>query len=122
MRLRRGDIILVDLGPPPGHEQAGRRPAVVVQNDIGNRFAPTTIIVPLSSRPPRLPTHVAVEHPALSLPSTALGEQIRVVNRSRILGSMGGLDGNQMLALERAVLEALGFKRVRLEALLAAPA
>ena len=47
--FRRGDIYLADLGEHHGHIQGGARPVVVVQNDYGNRFAPTLIVVPLTT-------------------------------------------------------------------------
>ncbi|HHY95809.1 MAG TPA: type II toxin-antitoxin system PemK/MazF family toxin [Firmicutes bacterium] len=50
--VRRGEIWLVDWNPGQGSEQAGMRPALVIQNDIGNRHSPTTIVAAISSAPP----------------------------------------------------------------------
>jgi len=45
----RGEIYYADLNPIKGHEQGGRRPVLVIQNDIGNQYSPTTIIAPLTT-------------------------------------------------------------------------
>ena len=49
MEIRRGNIVLVELDPTRGSEQRGTRPCLVVQNDIGNENAPTTIVVPFTT-------------------------------------------------------------------------
>ncbi|MBI5148987.1 type II toxin-antitoxin system PemK/MazF family toxin, partial [Candidatus Pacearchaeota archaeon] len=49
MNILRGDIVLVNLEPIIGAEQGKIRPAVVVQNNIGNEYSPTTIIAPITS-------------------------------------------------------------------------
>lgn len=50
MEIKRGNIYLADLNPIVGSEQGGERPVIVVQNDIGNRYSPTSIVIPVSSR------------------------------------------------------------------------
>ena len=50
MEIKRGSIYLADLNPVVGSEQGGERPVIVVQNDIGNRYSPTSIVIPVSSR------------------------------------------------------------------------
>jgi len=45
MEVKRGDVFIVDFDPAQGSEQAGTRPAVVVQNAVGNRYSPTTIVI-----------------------------------------------------------------------------
>ena len=58
--IKRGDVFYADLNPVIGSEQGGVRPVLVVQNDIGNRYSPTTIVAAVTSRIKRakLPTHV----------------------------------------------------------------
>ena len=60
--ILRGDILYAELGAAVGSEQAGFRPVVVVQNDVGNRYSPTVVVAPLTSniRKNILPTHVHV--------------------------------------------------------------
>ena len=57
---RRGQIYYANLNPINGHEQAGRRPVLIIQNDIGNQFSPTTIVAALTTAlPPKCyPTEV----------------------------------------------------------------
>ena len=65
--IKRGEIYWVDFGKTKGSEQGGKRPALVVQNNIGNKHSPTTIVVAITSkRKPNLPTHVILEKDALN--------------------------------------------------------
>ena len=48
-RIKRGNVFIADLDPTIGSEQDGRRPAVILSNDLGNKYSPTTIVVPLTS-------------------------------------------------------------------------
>lgn len=89
-KIKRGQLVWVDL-EGEGCEQRGRRPAIIVQNDFGNRVSPTTIIVPLTSRKTKavIPTHVHIEAEKFSgtsvkMDSIALAEQVRVIDRKRI--------------------------------------
>ena len=50
MAARRGEIYWVDFGTPRGSEQAGKRPALVIQNDVGNESSPTTIVAGITSK------------------------------------------------------------------------
>ena len=50
MKIRRGDIYYADLRPVVGSEQGGIRPVLIVQNDIGNRHSPTTIVAAITSK------------------------------------------------------------------------
>ncbi|MFH0916522.1 MAG: type II toxin-antitoxin system PemK/MazF family toxin [bacterium] len=88
-KVRRGCIYLVALGPDGGPEHAGRsrkRPVLVVQNDLGNLSADTTIVVALSSRvPSRLyPFHVMLPAEILGSPGIIMCEQIWTVSLERI--------------------------------------
>ena len=59
---QRGDVVIIDVPiPASGHVQGGKRPWVIVQNNMGNQFSPTSIVVPLTTKMKRLemPTHVA---------------------------------------------------------------
>ena len=74
MRVYRGEVYLVDFGIGYGSEQGGVRPAVIVQNNIGNKYSPTTIVVPVTSRQTKahIPTHVRVKGACLTKKSLAL--------------------------------------------------
>ena len=84
--VRRGFIYLVDLDPVAGSGQGKRRPALVVQNDLGNVSGGTTIVVALSSHlPSRLfPFHVALPTQVLGRPGVIMCEQIRTVEIERL--------------------------------------
>ena len=88
MLIKRGDIFYVNLDPAKGSEQAGTRPVLVIQNDIGNEYAPTVIIAPLTSRifSKRYPTNVHLSKGVAGLreESAALLSQIRTIDKQRL--------------------------------------
>ena len=63
MQIKRGDVILVNLDPVVGSEQGKTRPALIVQNDIGNEYSPTTIVAPITSKifSKQFPTNVEID-------------------------------------------------------------
>jgi len=95
LELRRGEIYLVDLSANTvGSEQAGMRPVLIVQNNAGNKFSPTTIICPLTSKhKPFLATHIELTPLDCGVlqNSTVLCEQMRVVDKSRLKKKLGAI-------------------------------
>lgn len=94
MEIKRGDIVIADLGGATGSEQGKMRPVIVIQNDIGNKHSPTTIIVPLTSKKKKkgLKTHVLIEKTeenGLTEDSIALCEQVRTIDKKRIKAELG---------------------------------
>lgn len=92
--VERGNIVIVDLTGATGSEQGKMRPVVVIQNNIGNRHSPTTIVVPLTSKQKKkgMKTHVFIEKTkenGLSEDSVALCEQVRTIDKSRIKTKIG---------------------------------
>jgi mRNA interferase MazF len=108
-QILRGDIFVADLTGAQGSEQDGSRPALVVQNNRGNRHAPTTIVAPITSRQkPMLPTHLAIFGiAALRTDSVALLEQLRTVDKSRLGRYMGRLDQAAMRMMDAALAASL---------------
>jgi mRNA interferase MazF len=110
--VARGDIVLCDLNPVVGTEQAGVRPVIIVQIDRANAVSPHTIIAPFTTRIRRalLPSHVLI--PAgfggLSQDSVVLCEQIRVIDKRRIIRVLGHLDESLMDEVSRALRAILG--------------
>lgn len=92
-RYLRGDIYYADMEPHIGSEQGGKRPVVVLQNNIGNRHSPTLIVATVTTRTEKKknqPTHVLVDsNPAFEEPSMILLEQIFTIDKSRIERFMG---------------------------------
>ena len=61
MDIRRYDIVQADLGSVIGSEQGGKRPVLIIQNDVGNRYSPTTIVAVITSKHKKeIPTHVFI--------------------------------------------------------------
>ena len=95
--IRRFDVVLVDFGVEMiKGEQAGVRPAIVVQNDIGNVHSSTTIVIPLTKNIKKLnqPTHTLIvkdKNNGLSCDSVMLAEAIRQVSKGRIKGFLGSI-------------------------------
>ena len=86
--INKGDIYYASLDPIVGSEQNGTRPVVIIQNDIGNKYSPTVLVAPLTSRvksKPHLPTHVLVKSEHIKHNSIVLLEQIRVLDKSRLM-------------------------------------
>ena len=93
IRVKRGEIYLADLNPVVGSEQGRIRPVLIVQNDIGNIYSPTTVILPLTSRIHKkesLSTHVILEDVVgLNKPSVSMAEQIRTIDKGRLIEYIG---------------------------------
>jgi mRNA interferase MazF len=110
--ITRGDVVLCDLNPVIGTEQAGIRPAVILQIDRANAVSPHTIMAPFTAkiRSALLPSHVFV--PAgvggLSQDSVVLCEQIRVIDKQRIIKVLGHLDDPNMEEIANALAAILG--------------
>ena len=58
---KQGDIVYVDFGPTVGHEQTGKRPAIVISNDIFNQYTKMIMACPISSNTKQFPTHYNLE-------------------------------------------------------------
>ncbi|MEH2293649.1 type II toxin-antitoxin system PemK/MazF family toxin [Nostoc sp.] len=112
--VTRGDVVLCDLNPVVGTEQAGIRPVVVVQIDRANAVSCHTIIAPFTSkiRSAILLSHMFVPTGigGLSQDSVVLCEQIRVVDKSRIIRVIGHLDENYLDNLAIALCTILGLR------------
>jgi mRNA interferase MazF len=108
-KICRGDIYFFDFDPVLGSEQGGTRPAAVLQNNAGNRNAPTVIIAPITSQvKPMLPTHVELPHiNDLRDGSILLLEQIRTVDRQRMGQYVGAIGTLTMKKVDEAVLISL---------------
>lgn len=111
--LQRGDIYYADLNGlehSRGSEQTGRRPVLIIQNDIANQYAPTTIVAILTSkRKRRLPTHVLLRNfTGLNRRSTVCLEQIKTIDKSRLEEYKGNIGPEAMKEIERAIAVSLG--------------
>ncbi len=113
MRVRRGDIFYADLSPVVGSEQAGVRPIVVIQNDVGNRYSPTIIGIAITSKEKiKMPTHLEIDGSKYGLEkdSVILAEQIRTLDKSRLKEKVGRLDKETLDKLKRAIEISFGLR------------
>ncbi|MFH1445148.1 MAG: type II toxin-antitoxin system PemK/MazF family toxin [Nanoarchaeota archaeon] len=96
MIIRRGDIFLANLEPIKRSEQGGVRPVLVVQNDISNKYSPVSIVAAITSKvfEKEFPTNVFISkrESELSKDSTILLNQIRTIDKSRLIKKAGSLD------------------------------
>lgn len=101
-----------NFGTRRGREQSGPRPALIIQNDLGNEASETTIVAQMTSRVPArdYPFHVVVasEETGLEGHSTVLLEQIQTVSTSRLGRRAGSLSPETMGEIDRALHHSLG--------------
>jgi mRNA interferase MazF len=113
---RRGEVFLVSFDPTLGAEIRKTRPALIVQNDVANRWSPITIVAAISSRPdePAYPTDVRVDLPegSLNVSSVVLLNQIRSIDRRHLVKRLGRLRPDTMKLVDRAIQLSLGLAGV----------
>ena len=105
-RVFQGEIWIADLGNKSGSIQGGKRPVIVLQNDIGNKYSPTTIVVPITSQLKNdLPVHADLgTQYGLKKVSTVLTEQITTVNQSSLIARIGKLDEKGFDIIKRSII------------------
>jgi mRNA interferase MazF len=110
--IKRGDVVLCDLNPTIGTEQAGVGPVIILQIDRANAASPHTVIAPFTTKIRRalLPSHVFVPTGVggLTQDSVILCEQIRVIDKRRLIKVLGHLEQPHMDAIAEAVWTILG--------------
>ena len=107
----RGDVWMIDLDPTRGHEQSGRRPALIVSVDQFNHGATgLVIVVPVTSRAKGIPTHVAIDPPegGLTGRSFAKCEDLRSVPKQRLGQRLGTVKTTTLAAVEDRLRIVLG--------------
>ena len=111
MEIKRGDVVIVNFEPVRGSEQGGIRPSLIIQNDIFNKYSPTTIVTPITSKifKKEYPTNVLLikEDSKLSRDSTILLNQIKTIDKSRIIKKIGFVDNFLMNKVDRAIKASL---------------
>lgn len=110
--VKRGEIYYVDLGDGIGSEVRKIRPCIVIQNDIGNMFSPTTIVCPITHRTKntKQPTQVILNRNLVNgeVDGVILAEQLRIIDKTRIRLSIGSLTPEGLKRLERAMKISIG--------------
>ena len=105
--IQRGDIYYAGLNPVVGSEQGGIRPVLIIQNDVGNRHSPSTIVAAITAKMRKhpLPTHVYLPTgtSGLKRDSTILLEQIRTIDQVRLKDYIGYADKQVMEQVDKAL-------------------
>lgn len=109
---RRGSVYLVRFDPTEGSEIKKTRPALIIQNDIGNRFSNITIVAAITSKF-QLPLHrtnVLFKAPegGLSVDSVVRLDQIRSVDKRRLLKRLGSVKPTTLTKVDQAIKISLG--------------
>jgi mRNA interferase MazF len=109
---KRGEIYLTALDPALGHEIKKTRPTLIIQNDISNQYGSTTIVAAITSKVSTPPyPNEALIHPGgsgLHLTSTVRLDQLRTVDRQRLLKRLGAVDGATLRQVDQAIKASLG--------------
>ena len=102
---QRGEVWLVNWNPARGSEQAGERPALVIQNAIGNEHASTIIVAAISTTIRLYPMNVLLEPPegGVRKPSIVKAGQILTVSKERLQKKIGKVNQEKMQEVNRAL-------------------
>ena len=108
--IKKGDIYYASLNPIIGSEQSGNRPVVIVQNNIGNKYSPTVLIAPITSKvnsKPNLPTHVIIKkNGKITHDSIILREQIRGIDKQRLQEYLCKIEPEKIDEINKAMIVA----------------
>ena len=111
----RGEIYYADLDPVVGSEQMGTRPVLILQNNVGNHFARTVIVAPITSRihtKSKIPTHSYIGMIGrMKYPSVVMLEQLRTLDKRRIGYYIGRLPEEKMQDVTRALCVSLAIRQ-----------
>ena len=110
---QRGDLFWVDLSDGRGAEQRGWRPALIIQNDVGNRYAPTTIIAAVTSKgmEKEYPTEVILPEECLPKRSKVMCSQILTISKERLGDYIGSLSAETMDKIDQAIKFSIDLRR-----------
>jgi mRNA interferase MazF len=110
---KRGEIWLVDLGTGQGHEQSGKRPALIVSDDAFNQgLSGLVMVVPLTSKTQKskhIAAHIQIDPPegGVTVPSIILCDQVRTLSKTRLGKAPWGSVSNATLATVETILRIL---------------
>jgi mRNA interferase MazF len=109
---QRGEIYLTALDPALGHEIKKTRPTLIIQNDVSNQYGQTTIVAAITSKvnTPSYPNEAVIQPSAVSglqVPSTIRLDQVRTIDRQRLVKRLGKADAATMRAVDLAIKASL---------------
>lgn len=106
-KIKRGDVFLADLSPVIGSEQGGLRPVLIIQNEVGNRYSPTTIVAAITAQLTKhtLPTHIKIKaaQSGIAHDSIILLEQVRTIDKQRLQKKLTTFDAEIMKKVDHAL-------------------
>ena len=102
---RHGEVWLVDFHPGRGSEQKGVRPALIVQNDVGNQYAATTIVAAITTTIKPYPVTVVIRARTCGLPHDSMVNmaQVLTIDKARLIKKLGEISPEQLEAADRAL-------------------
>lgn len=107
-KIKRGNVFIADLDPTVGSEQYGRRPVVILSNDLNNKYSPTILVAPLTKilKKTKLPTHIMIrKNYFLKYDSLILLEQIRTIDKSRLVSYKGKVESSTLEKINNGLIE-----------------
>lgn len=109
--IKRGDVLIADLPYYPGSVQHGERPVIVVQNNLGNTYSGTLIVVPTTTKTKKyIPTHVKIhKNDGFLRESIVLCEQILTIDKTVIKKKCQSVSFETMRKIDIAILVSLGY-------------
>ena len=110
--VRRGDVVVANLDPTIGVEIKKTRPVIVVSNDSINQLSQLVVVVPLTKNTAHLsPSHAVIPKGVarLTVTSKAVTEQIKAVDKHRLVKRLGSLPPAHLAQVERALKNTLAF-------------
>ena len=110
--VRRGDVVLARLDPTLGVGIKKTRPVIVLSNDSINQLAELAVVVPLTKNTARLsPSHAVIPKgiAGSAFPSRAVTEQVRAIDKRRLVKRLGRLAPDLLARVERALKNTLAF-------------
>ena len=106
-KIRRNEIYLANLGHTVGSEERGTRPVLIIQNDLGNKHSPTTIVLPITKRVEQrlsIPTHIKIKpFGKMKYEATIMAEQIKVIDKRRLLNFIERLPKKYIKSVNNAL-------------------
>ncbi|MBT4511523.1 MAG: type II toxin-antitoxin system PemK/MazF family toxin [Chloroflexi bacterium] len=111
--IRRGEIYWVDWSPGRGSEQTGKRPALIIQNDIGNRVSPNVIVASLTTaanKPYPFLVNFTSAESGLNKDGTVDLASIMTISKERLSDKCGELAEHKMIEIDGAIKNSLGLE------------
>ncbi|MCJ7748907.1 MAG: type II toxin-antitoxin system PemK/MazF family toxin [Desulfobacterales bacterium] len=109
---RRGEVWIVNFSPGRGSEQKGNRPALIIQNDVGNQYASTTIVAAITTTIKKYPVTVLIPGGKDGLKENSMVNlaQILTIDKERLRKKLGYVGEERMAEVNEAIRISLGIK------------